>query len=273
MSELEQALVELGRELELPPTPDLAAAVRQRLEARPALRRPFVRRRVVLVFAALAIAIGAAFAVPPARTAILEFLGLRGATIERVEELPDAPAEPAPQEPAGEAPPILLPDVAGLLPGFDVDQLGERATLAEARARAGFELVVPGALGEPDLVYFDSSVPAGRISFVYLPNTKTPAVTGVGLLLTQFSGELSPDLIGKLVQATDVEQVAIGGAPGYWLSGEPHVFFYRDTEGEVRDETMRLAGNTLLVERGDLLIRIEAEIGKEEALEIARSLR
>jgi hypothetical protein len=268
VTELEQALLDLGRRLELPPTPDLAAAVTRRLAAPKPTGRPwFARRRLVLVLAALVVALGAAFAVPPARTAILEFLGLRGATIERVAELPDIPAEPG-SEPPG----ILLPDVPA--PGFDVAQLGERVSLADAQERAGFEVVVPAALGEPDLVYIEESVPGGSVSLVYLPNTKKPTVTGVGLLLTQFSGELSPDLVGKLVHGgADVEQVAIGGAPGYWLSGEPHVFFYRDAEGEIRDDTMRLAGNTLLVERGELLIRIEAQISKEQALAIARSLR
>jgi hypothetical protein len=268
MTDLEQALLDLGRALELPPTPDLVTVVSRRVAApRPARTRWLGRRRLVLVLAALVVALGAAFAVPPARTAILEFLGLRGATIERVTELPEIPAEPG-SEPPG----VLLPDVPGP-PGFDVAQLGERASLSEARDSAGFELVVPRALGEPDLVYVDRSTPGGRVSLVYLPNTKTPTVTGVGLLLTQFSGELSPDLVGKLVHGgTGVEQVAIGGAPGYWLSGEPHVVFYRDAEGKVREDTMRLAGNTLLVERGDLLIRIEAEISKEDALEIARSL-
>ena len=253
MTELEHALLDLGRTLELPATPDIAASVSRRLAAAETVRpRRLGRRRLVLVFAALVIAVGAAFAVPPARTAILEWLGLRGATVERVFALPDVPAER----------------------GFDVDQLGERMSLAEASERAGFAVAVPSVLGVPDLVYLDESAPGGRVSLVYLPNTKTPTVTGVGLLLTEFSGELSPELLGKVVAGgTDVEQVALGGAPGLWISGEPHVVFYRDPQHEVREDTARLAGNVLLVERGDLLVRIEAEISKEEALEIAASLK
>ena len=42
----------------------------------------------MLAFAVLAVAVGAAMAVPQARTAILEFFRLRGATVERVETLP-----------------------------------------------------------------------------------------------------------------------------------------------------------------------------------------
>jgi hypothetical protein len=92
MPELERDLREVGRLLAFPPEPDLVPAVRTRLgEAqRP---RPFVARRrlLVLALAALVVAIGAAFAVPPARTAILRFFHIGGETIERVPTLPNAP--------------------------------------------------------------------------------------------------------------------------------------------------------------------------------------
>ena len=81
MTELERALVALGRELDFPPTPDLAAGVRERLGRR---RR---WRPALVVLAVAAVAIGIAFAVPPARSAILRFLHLGTATIVRVETL------------------------------------------------------------------------------------------------------------------------------------------------------------------------------------------
>ena len=67
MTELEHALLDLGRTLELPATPDIAASVSRRLAAAETVRpRRLGRRRLVLVFAALVIAVGRAFAVPPA---------------------------------------------------------------------------------------------------------------------------------------------------------------------------------------------------------------
>jgi hypothetical protein len=36
---------------------------------------------------------------------------------------------------------------------------------------------------------------------------------------------------------------------------------------------MYLAGNTLLWNRGDLLLRLEGDVGRDEALGLARSLR
>jgi hypothetical protein len=204
----------------------------------------------VIAFAILVVAVGAAFAVPQARTAILEFLGLEGATVERV---------------------VLLPEAA---PEGDLD-LGQRVGLEEARGQASFPILVPELLGPPDAVYVNETTPGGRVTLVYLHNTKIPTTTeaGVGLLVTEFRGDLDPVLIGKLVgPGTSAEQLAVGGEPGLWIHGEPHVFLYRDADGEVREETRRLAGNALVWNRGDLLLRLEGDVSREQALEIARSL-
>ena len=88
MAELERELRALGPALEFPPGPDLVPAVRARL-AGPERRRPFAWRSVMIAIVALVLALGIAFAVPPARSAILRFLGLRGVRIELVEKLPE----------------------------------------------------------------------------------------------------------------------------------------------------------------------------------------
>ncbi|HYZ78684.1 MAG TPA: hypothetical protein VE596_15065 [Gaiellaceae bacterium] len=116
MPELELELREVGRLVAFPPEPDLVPAVRDRLVERPV----FGRRRLLLVaFAALAVAVAAAFSVPPARTAILRFFHIGGETVERVEKLP--PAE-------------RRSPVAGLAGPM---------SLSEARDRAGFEPLLP----------------------------------------------------------------------------------------------------------------------------------
>jgi hypothetical protein len=79
MPELDAALRELGTHLAWPETPDL---VLERLE------RPARRRWVLAVALVVILALATAFAVPPARTAILDWLGLRHVSIVQVDTLP-----------------------------------------------------------------------------------------------------------------------------------------------------------------------------------------
>jgi len=88
VSELEQALVALGRDLELPASPDVTAAVRSRLT----VRRPRRRLRLALAVALLLVAaVAAAFAVPQSRGALLRFLHIRGAEVTLVDRVPKLP--------------------------------------------------------------------------------------------------------------------------------------------------------------------------------------
>jgi hypothetical protein len=136
MTELERALVALGQELELPSTPDVWPAVRERLQ-RPRWYRPALAA-VALGVVALAIA----FAVPDARSAILRFFHLGAATVERVETLPPAQERPlvsglgAPVSHATlELPPGVTPLRYYERPGLDaalVRYRGERLLVARA---------------------------------------------------------------------------------------------------------------------------------------------
>jgi hypothetical protein len=255
VTELEQTLRGLGSELAFPETPDIAAAVRARLAERPARRRPVLpsRRTLALAFAILALAAGLAMAVPPARTAILDFFGLRGATIERVETLPPVPT--------------------GV--GRNL-ALGQRVGLEEAERLAAFDVLVPEALGAPDSVWHTGFLPGGRVSLIYEPREGLPLTreTGVGLLVTEFRGDLAPELVGKLVdQATRVERLTVDGFPAVWLEGGPHEVLFRGPDGEILADTVRLAGNTLLVQRGRLLVRLEGTLSRDRAVDLAESLR
>jgi hypothetical protein len=245
MSELELALVQLGHELDVPATPDLASGVGARLAGAPAAH-PWTRRRrgLVVALAVLAVAIGAVLAVPGTRAAILEFFHLRGVTIQRVEELPTVSVQR----------------------DFNELFLGDRVTLAEARERADFEVVVPEALGEPDAVFLQENPPGGMVSLVYGTPEEPRA------LFTQFRGSVDEVIYKKVAAGTRIAALRIEGRPGFFLSGEPHEFAYFDRTGQYREEMVRLAGNTLLWERGPLTLRLEADINREEAVEIARSV-
>jgi hypothetical protein len=109
MAELERDLREAGRLLAFPPEPDLVPRVRAHLGEAGPRGFGFPRRRVlVLALAVLVVAVGAAFAVPSARTAILRFFHVGGETIERVDTLPNAPRR---SPIAGLAGPMSVEDV------------------------------------------------------------------------------------------------------------------------------------------------------------------
>lgn len=261
MTELERALVRLGADLAFPETPDVAAALRDRLEQAAVVRRRRPSRRALVVaFVALALAAGAAMAVPAARSAILEFFGLRGATVTRVETLP--PTETRPEAPA---------------PAADALELGAPVPVVDGVVRLKWPyLVVPDALGPPDAAYYsDSELLDGKVSLVYEPGVGVPRSpnTGVGILVTEFRGDLAPGYIEKLADAgTGVERFRIGRHRAIWLEGGPHFVFFRTPDGNFGEDVGRLAGNTLLVEQGRLFVRIEGELERDRAVEIAHSL-
>ena len=245
MTELERELRDLGGRVEYPPTPDIATAVRRRLAAEPA-RAAFPLRRVLVIgLAVLAVAAGAVMAVPQARTAILEWLGLRGVTIERVPTQPKAPS------------------------GAELG-LGRGVTLGQARSRASYEVLVPTVdrYSHPREVYFTSAAPGGQVSFVYRSDGRIRA------LLSQFQATLRDEFIQKSAgPGTAIERVTVNGERGYSLSGKPHLFLYVDPEGNAREETLRLARNTLLWEQRGRTLRLEGDLTKEEALRLAESMR
>jgi hypothetical protein len=236
------------RELQVawPETPDLAAAVASRVAAPPPRRRTWPAWRIGVAMAATLIAV--VMAVPPARSAVLEWLGLASVRIER--------SEPQPSRFGGDL------------------RLGEPVTLSEARRRARFPLVVPAALGEPDAVYLSSDpVTKTRVEFVYRPREGLPrsGATGVGALLTQYRAPARIVIEKTAGTNTNVERLNVAGSPAVFLSGAPHGFAYTGDGGAAFEE-QRLAGNTLLVERRDgVLLRLEAQISREEAARIAAS--
>jgi hypothetical protein len=245
MTDLERSLVLLGEELAFPATPDVSARVLARV-AEPPGPRGRRRRALVLALAALAVALGAAMAVPPARTAILDLLRLRGASVQRVETLPAVP-----------------PRTARVL------ELGREATPAEVE-----EALVPSALGPPDAAYVAEEPYGRRVTLVYGPGGGIPSspYTGIGLLVGEFRGRVDEGFLDKLATSdTTVERLQVGPYRALWLEGGPHVVMIEGESGSQEDRG-RLTGNTLLVERGEVLVRIEGELDRERAIEIAASL-
>ena len=228
MSSLEQRLQQLGRELAFPPEPELVVAAR-------AAGRPFPWRWAAL--AAAVVALAAAAAVPQARTSILRFFHLRGATIERVETLPAAQER----------------SKAG--------GLGERLTLAEAQRQVGFRLLLPPLQGTPPVHLLD-----GVLATVIL------RVGGRPVLLSEYAARDYALLKKSVAEKAVVEPVRVDGERGLWLEGPPHTLTYFSGSGEFRQRTVKITGNVLLWTHGPVTLRLEGRISKAQALRLARRI-
>lgn len=253
MSGIEHELRGLGSDLWYPTTPELAPAVMSRLAISDTRERRRAGRSLAIAAATLLLAGGSAVAAVPAlRHTVLGWLGLRSVRIQRVPSISRLPIGPA---------------------GRNLG-LGRRTTLAAARSRVAFRVLVP-ARAAPE-VYLSNSPPGGQVAFVYPPGPGLPRAPGTdtGLLITEFLGQQPRAYIQKsLAPGTSATFLTVGGSPGVWISGRPHEFAYLDSQEKARAETLRLAGNTLLWRHGAVLISLEARISRQAALRIALSLR
>jgi len=176
------------------------------------------RARYVLAFAILVVAVGAAFAVPQSRGAILRFLHLRGASIEFVATLPRADERPL------------------------TDGLGDVVSLSVARS------VIPGLLlppldRRPPLHY----APGQIVSLVFEHR-------GEPVLLSELRGGGGSYLKKLASFGTSAEPVLVGGHDGIWITGARHVVTYPRRPArlagdvllwETRSTTYRLEGPSL----------------------------
>ena len=231
MSELERRLRELGGEIAYPATPSFDLGFAER----PARR--WTLRPLALGLAILVAALAAVLALSPgARSAFLEIFRIRGATVERVESLPDVRAQ-------------------------RID-FGDRVGRDEAERRVGFELL---DLGEPDAIFVR---PDGLASVVY-GDPGRPR-----LVLSQARGAIYDGFLKKTGGlGTTIVPVTVDGEPGLFVDGDEHFVMFRDENGQISDEQTYLAGTVLLWSRGDLLLRLEGDLTRDEALELARSVR
>ena len=87
-----------------------------------------------------------------------------------------------------------------------------------------------------------------------------------GLLLFELESGPGAEIIKKsALGTTDVEYVDVDGEPGIWIGGRHAVYL---PGGEPR-----AAGHVLIWKHGRLTLRLEAAVGREQALAIARSVR
>ena len=252
---LERRLQAMGSAIEWPPVRDLSGSVRSRIEKKtaPSRRAPSFPRAAFGIALLILAVVGATLALfPGARHAVADWLGISGIEIRVRTDAPD--------------PTVTVDTVEDL-------DLGDETSAAAAQEVVDFPLRTPdeSRFGTPRVFVREAPVPA--VSFVYPPG---PALshaqeTGVGMLLTEFRGRYEPAFVKKVSTTSTVEPVDLHDG-GYWLEGRPHSVLFRDPDGDVTEDRIRLAGNTLIWEDDGVSYRLEADLEKAEALAIARSL-
>jgi hypothetical protein len=232
VSELELRLTALRDEIAWPETPAFELA----FEGRPARSR-LQLRPLALGFAILLAVLGGVLALSPgARSAFLEIFQIRGATVERVDTLPDVRAQ-------------------------RID-FGESVSREEAERRTGFPVLDLGT--EPDEIFLR---PDGLVSVVYGDPSRPR------LVLSQARGAIFDGFIKKTgSRDTVVRRVTVDGEAGLFVDGADHFVMFLDENGTISDEPTYLAGTVLLWNRGPLLLRLEGDMILGEALALAKSV-
>jgi hypothetical protein len=254
-TQMEGRLNALGEAIDWPPTPALMSPVRVRIAQPTPMARPWFQSRWALAAVLALLLLGALLAYTPSRNVIAKWLNLH-TTFTHVGVLPT----PSPQ------------------PSGPLTGLGQQTALADAQSKVPWRIVVPASLGRPDQVYLllpPDAPPQGEVTLVYKsrPGFNTSGQTGVAVLITEVNGKADAQFFGKVIgNGTRMTEVSVNGHQGFWISGQPHEFFFTDADGNVRSETLRLATNTLLIDYNGMVVRIEGDLTESQALEIAASL-
>jgi hypothetical protein len=268
-----ERLTHFARALPYPPTPNLAAGVRDRLAERP-VRGPLRGWQVALI--ALVLIGLALLAVPAVRAGVAKFIQIGAVRIFVV------PASPTPTAtatglftttptPTGPRPPTATPRATATpIPSLLDSVIGE-TTLADARAKAGFKVVLPAYpadLGLPDRVFLQTRG-APMVVLVWVepahPDQARLALFeiapgNIGIEKSEFIKGVPPDL----------QNTTVHNQPAAWTTG-PYLLELKS--GDI-DFYRLIEGHVLIWVENDITYRLEMgnNATMAEAVMIAESL-
>jgi hypothetical protein len=292
-ADLVAALRALDREVAWPSPvpagaePDIASLVRARLEGQRTTTDPRIRdagrswrrwswspaRRALIVaiialLALAAIAGAAGLGLPGLRIIFGEPSATPSGPSATAGSSPAAGSVVPSRSPGSSRTPVPGPPGSGL-------GLGELVGLDALDGRAGFAVRKPAdpSIGPPDAAWVAPDL-NDQVSLVWASSDRVPAThePGVGLVLTAFRGAVPDGWFAKTIgPGTTVQLVIVDGHRGYWITGDPHLFFYEGPSGFV-DDTRRWVGDVLMWAEGPITYRLETSLGREAAIAIAESM-
>ena len=269
--ELERQLGNLGSSIEYPPTPDLVRATQSRLEEarveQPSRRSRFRLPSVRWVVASMLVIVVAVPILSPAGRDTISglFVGIHSAGSGGSAASSGANAGGTEGGTAGGTVQSLGAKLG----------LGDQLTLREARNRAGRDGALPlphsEILGKPDGFYaykiVIKDISKKGLIVAYRPGPKLPALGSarVGLLLTEFPGEVLPAFLPK-EDAARSRKVSIGGRKGYWFADGSRL------DRQVGN-TGRLPGGALIWEQEGRTLLMRVDLPQKQAIRLAESVR
>ncbi len=291
-NEFDRRLEDLGDHVEYPPTPDLATSVREGLQGEDQLRPSLAGwvAAAVVVLISLPILAGIVFSGglgSGGGAAVSSSDSGASSGGETTTEQADAPAEETSalseeETMAEEEADQGLAESAGGTAASSAssssaassESLGEPfefgyvISLKEARELSNPPLLLPTSPGykRPDEIYVGSQPNQDGLVLVYGIRETSPQLgdSEIGAILTALDGGVQRYTTDT--SATSIEEVTVGDGRGYWSPGGIGTTSPLGTAEE-------LPGNVLVWESDGRALRLQADISKDKAIQIAESVR
>jgi hypothetical protein len=270
--DFETRLISLTKGMEYPRTPDIAGSVRTRLRAFPSpigrgargeVRPRFISRKLAWSLTIILVLLSSLLLIPPVRAAIIEFIQIGVVRIfpRTVEPTAQAIATATPESLAPMTATSSAPTSALLR---QLNQIAGKTTLADAQARAGFDILLPTYprdLRQPDYVFLQDV--NGNMAVLVWLDPQNPDKVLMSLHFVPAQSWIIMKYEPKVIQETKVN-----GQRAIWTEG-PYPLLLRN--GDVNSQRL-VTGHVLIWTEGDLTYRLETDQPLEEAVKIAESL-
>jgi hypothetical protein len=206
--------------------------------------------------------------IPPARAAILEFIQIGVVRIFRAEPTNAVPIF----APTAQFPMTALPITATSVPSTPsssliplLQNIAGETTLAEAQKKVKYPILLPTYppdLGQPDHVFVQDTGGAMTVLVWLDPNQPDRVLMSLHFI--------PPDSWAiKKMEPTQIQETTVHGQRAIWATGP---YPLRLTNGDI-DMRRLVEGHVLIWAEGDVTYRLETEVGLDEAVKIAESLK
>lgn len=253
--------------LPYPPTPDIAAGVRERLLSKP--RRLFLAsRRLAWVAAAAVIVLVGLLSVPQVRASLLEVLRLGAVRIFLTQPTPTVVPPTATPVLVSGAGPTATPSASSTpvpptLVASVLDLAGQ-TTMAGVREQVDFPLrlpTYPSDLGPPGRVFLQDLGGGPAVILVWLEPGRPDQV--------QLSlHALGPGALVEKGMPRVIRETTVSGGRALWTEG-PYLLRVQNGDYEMR---RLIEGHVLIWEEDEVTYRLETDMPIEEAVRVAESL-